>query len=132
MQQQGWQQGAGCCQPSTSHGPTAAPPPPHHRTLSTHCLPCGMAGSSTAYCRSTGFSVIGEAYDRFLKWMGDPVFRGALVSHAPGDLDAMNRTSLPEYDLIHANSSKLISELVRFTLARQKDWSQGFFEYLLF
>jgi len=33
---------------------------------------------------------------------------------------------------LHANSDTIIKELTRFVLDRRGDWSDAFFEYLLF
>ena len=90
-----------------------------------------VAGCYGAYA-DPGFSVVADVYDCFLSRMGDPVFRGALASNAPANLEGLHARSLPEYDLLHANSARLMTEMLRFTLARRDDWSQAFFEFLFF
>lgn len=43
-----------------------------------------------------------------------------------------NRYSKPEFASLKANSDGLIAELLRFVLSRRGNWSERFFEYLIF
>ena len=79
-----------------------------------------------------GFSVLLDAYEVFMSRMNDPQIRKVLVEARPNSLDELRAMKLPEYDELHANSDILIKELTRFTLDRRGDWSDAFFEYLIF
>ena len=50
----------------------------------------------------------------------------------PDSLDELRVMDIPEYNELHSNSDILLKELTRFTLDRRGDWSDAFFEYLLF
>jgi len=78
------------------------------------------------------FLRVAEAYDRFLARMGDPAVRAELAAAAPPGPHAFPAPEPGAYAELHANSRALIGELVRFVLARRRDWGDRFFEYLLF
>jgi hypothetical protein len=64
--------------------------------------------------------------------MNSPEVRNILVEARPETLEELRRMELPEFDELHSNSDILIKELTRFILDRRGDWSEAFFEYLLF
>ena len=78
------------------------------------------------------FEIFLDAYEYFMKKLNNDEIRCKLVNATPGSLAELNHTSLPEYKDLHENSKKIISELTRFTLERRGQWSDAFFEYLLF
>ncbi len=79
-----------------------------------------------------GFPVILEAYERFMTAFRDPDVRRALIEARAPDLDHLLDSWPPEYRRIHEDSGVLLKELTRFLLDRRGDWSEAFFEYLLF
>ncbi|MDJ0705536.1 MAG: hypothetical protein QNJ46_19850 [Leptolyngbyaceae cyanobacterium MO_188.B28] len=82
--------------------------------------------------------VIGP-YDNFLWKLSDKKIRDEL-NYNPSYLDPKaseedsyeNRYNKPEFASLKANSDGLIAELLRFVLSRRGDWSERFFEYLIF
>jgi hypothetical protein len=74
-----------------------------------------------------GFFRIARLYDVFLSSISDPATREKL-----GALEYENRYSDPIFSHLKANSDALIAELLRFLWARRGQWSDRFFEYLLF
>jgi hypothetical protein len=78
------------------------------------------------------FKRVASAYNRFLAGMNDPATRTALGAAAPSGPEELSAEGSPAYAELHANSRTLLGELVRFVLARREDWSERFFEYLLF
>lgn len=71
------------------------------------------------------FRVIG-LYNVFLSRLSDEAWRAKL------NVDYDHRYSLPEFSEMKANSDGLVAELLRFVFARRGQWSDRFFEYLLF
>lgn len=85
------------------------------------------------------YKVLGP-YNVFLSRLSDPDVRKKL-NFNPSDLTNPhnggansydNRYSNEEFSNLKANSDGLISELLRFVLARRGGWSERFFEYLIF
>jgi len=76
------------------------------------------------------FPIIAGAYDRFLACLEAPGYRAALMQAAPAAAPVGEMPAL--YTELHAGSRELMGELVRFVLARRGEWSERFFEYLLF
>jgi hypothetical protein len=76
------------------------------------------------------FPRIATAYDRFLACLEVPANRAALIAAAP-PVPPVPEVP-PLYAELHAGSRQLLAELLRFVLARRGEWSEGFFEYLLF
>ena len=79
-----------------------------------------------------GLSVLLDAYEVFMMRINSPYVRKILVEANPKSLLELKDIDLPEYDELHANSHILIKELTRFVLDRRGDWSDAFFEYLIF
>lgn len=79
-----------------------------------------------------GFHKILQAYEYFMSQLNREDVREQLVKTTPLTLDELNATHLPVYEDLHRNSKTIISELTRFLLARKHQWSDTFFEYLLF
>jgi len=79
-----------------------------------------------------GFSGILAAYEYFMTQLNKEEVREQLIKTTPLTLEELNTTRLPEYHDLHENSKIIITELTRFTLARKGQWSDAFFEYLLF
>ena len=79
-----------------------------------------------------GFNIFLDAYEVFMTRMNSPEVRKVLVEANPKTLDDLRAMNLPVYDELHANSDILIRELTRFVLDRRGDWSEEFYEYLLF
>ena len=73
-----------------------------------------------------------DAYEYFMKKLNCDETRNKLVNTIPVSLDELNVIQLSEYKDLHENSKKIISELTRFTFDRRGQWSDAFFEYLLF
>ncbi len=71
------------------------------------------------------FRVIG-LYNVFLSRLSDEAWRAKL------NVEYDQRYSLPEFSEMKANSDALVAELLRFVFARRGQWSDRFFEYLLF
>jgi hypothetical protein len=80
----------------------------------------------------SGFNLLIDAYEIFMKSINSPEVRKALVEANPNSLDELREMNIPEYNELHANSDILLKELTRFTLDRRGNWSDAFFEYLLF
>ena len=80
----------------------------------------------------SGFDEILQAYEYFMSQLKREEVREQLVKTTPLTLEELYTTHLPVYDDLHRNSKKIISELTRFLLARKNQWSDAFFEYLLF
>lgn len=80
----------------------------------------------------TGFKSIVSAYEYFMTQLNKEEVREQLIKTTPLTLEELYCTRLPEYRDLHENSKTIISELTRFTLARKGQWSDAFFEYLLF
>jgi len=78
------------------------------------------------------FPVLLRAYEYYLAEMAKEPVRKKLLGTIPASLEELHNTSLPEYEILHENSKTILSELTRFTLARYGQWSEAFFEYLLF
>jgi len=78
------------------------------------------------------FNILLDAYEVFMTQMNSPEVRKILVEANPKSLAELREMDLPEYNELHANSNILIKELTRFVLDRRGDWSDAFFEYLLF
>jgi len=55
-----------------------------------------------------------------------------LVEANPKSLEELGKMDLHDYNDLHANSDIIIKELTNFVLNRRGDWSEAFFEYLLF
>jgi hypothetical protein len=71
------------------------------------------------------FRVVGP-YNVFVSRLSDKDWRDKL------NVDYAQRYSLPEFSEMKANSDALVAELLRFVFARRGQWSERFFEYLLF
>ena len=71
------------------------------------------------------FRLIG-LYNVFLSRLSDEEWRSRL------NVDYEERYTLPEFSEMKANSDALAAELLRFVFARRGQWSERFFEYLLF
>lgn len=78
--------------------------------------------------RDYNFHRISGLYNSFLAKVGDPHVRGALKSIA--DYDERFRNEV--YADLKSASDALVAELIRFVFARRQDWSERFFEYLIF
>jgi hypothetical protein len=86
------------------------------------------------------YKVLGP-YNVFLSRLNQPEVRRGL-NFNPSDLTAPphdsgensydRRYSNEEFSNLKANSDGLISELLRFVLARRGNWTERFFEYLIF
>lgn len=82
--------------------------------------------------------VIGP-YNTFLSELNKKKVRESL-NYNPPDLNPQegqegsyeNRFNNPEFANLKANSDGLIAELLRFVLAQRGNWSERFFEYLIF
>ena len=72
------------------------------------------------------------AYEFFMEQMNREKVREKLITTTPATLEELNQTHLPEYEVLHGNSKEIIRELTRFTLDRRGQWSDAFFDYLLF
>jgi hypothetical protein len=79
-----------------------------------------------------GFNILIDAYEVFMTSINSPEVRKALVEANPDSLDELRVMDVPEYNKLHANSDILLKELTRFVLDRRGDWSDAFFEYLIF
>ncbi len=79
-----------------------------------------------------GFNLLIDAYEVFMEKINSPAVRKALVEANPVSLDELREINIPEYNELHINSGILLKELTRFVLDRRADWSDTFFEYLLF
>jgi len=71
------------------------------------------------------FRVIG-LYNVFLSRLSDEAWRTKL------NVEYHDRYSLSEFSEMKANSDGLVAELLRFVFARRGQWSDRFFEYLIF
>jgi hypothetical protein len=80
----------------------------------------------------SGFNILIDAYEVFMMGINSPEVRKALVEANPNSLDELREMNIPEYNELHANSDILLKELTRFVLDRRGDWSDAFFEYLIF
>lgn len=89
---------------------------------------------AAAYCaaRDTSFFRIAGAYDIFLGLLSKDEVRKELNNDKlqPGSYEM--RYQMRNYAILKANSDGLAGELVRFIMSRRGDWSERFFEYLLF
>lgn len=83
------------------------------------------AHGDTSFFRIAGF------YNTFLDRMNDPEVRKALHTEST-TLTYENRYKSPHYAPLKANSDALVAELLRFVLERRGEWTERFFEYLLF
>mgnify|MGYP002777861012 CR=1 FL=1 len=72
------------------------------------------------------FFRIAGLYNVFLSNISDPTIRSQL------NLDYQERYENEVFARLKANSDGLIAELLRFVLARRGDWTERFFEYLIF
>ena len=79
-----------------------------------------------------GFGVLMDAYEIFMTRINSPEVRKILVEANPASLDELRMMDIPEYNELHTNSDIIIKELTCFVLDRRDDWSDDFFEYLLF
>ena len=79
-----------------------------------------------------GFNILLDAYEVFMQGMNSPEVRNVLVEANPKTLEDLRAMNFPVYDELHANSDIIIRELTRFVLDRRGDWSEAFYEYLLF
>ncbi len=80
----------------------------------------------------SGFEILLQAYELFMTRINSPAVRQALVESTPENLNELHNTKLPEYDELHKNSDVILREITRFVLDRRNDWSEEFFEYLIF
>ena len=79
-----------------------------------------------------GFNILLDAYEVFMQGMNSPEVRNVLVEANPKTLEDLQVMNFPVYDELHDNSDIIIRELTRFVLDRRGDWSEAFYEYLLF
>ena len=102
--------------------------------LSEHLLLSPMQRIEKVYALNNdgGFNILLDAYEVFMTRMNSPEDRKVLVEASPKSLEELRAIDLPVYNELHANSDILIKELTRFVLDRRGDWSEAFFEYLLF
>ena len=78
------------------------------------------------------FTILLDAYEIFMQRMNSPEVRKVLVEANPKSLEELGKMDLYDYNDLHANSDIIIKELTNFVLNRRGDWSEAFFEYLLF
>jgi hypothetical protein len=78
------------------------------------------------------FNILLDAYEIFMQRINSSEVRKVLVEANPKSLEELRETELPYYNELHANSDIIIKELTHFVLERRGDWSEAFFEYLLF
>ncbi len=71
------------------------------------------------------FRVVGP-YNVFLSRVSDEAWRARL------NVEYEHRYTRPEFSELKANSDALVAELLRFVFARRGQWSDRFFEYLIF
>lgn len=71
------------------------------------------------------FRVVG-LYNVFLSRLSNVAWRERL------NVEYEHRYTLPEFSEMKANSDALVAELLRFVFARRGQWSDRFFEYLIF
>lgn len=74
----------------------------------------------------TNFFRFAGAYDLFLRLMNEPHTRSALR-----DLEYNDRYTNKDFATLKANSDAIAAEITRFVFARQGQWSERFYEYLL-
>ncbi len=79
-----------------------------------------------------GMKRILPAYDRFLALLRKDAVREALIQARPRTLKERHQTRLEPYEEMKDCSRVLMRELTRCVLDRRDDWSERFFEYLLF
>lgn len=79
-----------------------------------------------------GFSILLDAYEIFMRRMNSSEVRKVLVEANPKSLEELRKIDLPDYNELQANSDIIIKELTHFVLDRRGNWSEAFFEYLLF
>lgn len=73
-----------------------------------------------------------DAVERFTRHIEQPEVRAAFVDKAPRALCEVGPPYIEEFGTPRETAAAILGELVRFVLARRGDWSQRFFEYLLF
>jgi hypothetical protein len=73
-----------------------------------------------------GFFRLSGLYNVFLSRLSDEDWRTKL------NVEYDHRYTLPEFAEMKANSDALVAELIRFVFARRGQWSDRFFEYLIF
>lgn len=78
------------------------------------------------------FAVLLDAYESFMQCMSSSQFRASLIDARPASFDELANMDIPAYEELGASADSIMKELTRFTLARRNDWSEKFFEYLLF
>jgi len=74
----------------------------------------------------TNFFRFAGAYDLFLRLLNDSETRRALK-----DLEYDDRYTNKDFATLKTNSDAVAAEITRFVFARQGQWSERFFEYLL-
>jgi len=79
-----------------------------------------------------GFIILLDAYEIFMRRMNSSEVRKVLVEANPKSLEELRKIDLPDYNELQANSDIIIKELTHFVLDRRGNWSEAFFEYLLF
>lgn len=82
--------------------------------------------------QDNNFAVLLDAYELFMARMRSPTVRKDLLKANPGSLQELSMMRPDSYQELHSNSDRVIGELTRFLLQRKDNWSQAFFEYLLF
>lgn len=102
--------------------------------ISEHLLLTPMQRIEKVYALNNdgGFDILLGAYEVFMTRMNSPEVRKVLVEANPESLEELRTIDVPDYNELHANSDIIIKELTRFVLDRRDDWSDAFFEYLLF
>mgnify|MGYP006430333249 CR=1 FL=1 len=83
------------------------------------------------------FYRIAGLYDVFLSYLNDPDLRNKLLSETDQENTSEKniyeqRYANPTFSNLKANSDSLIAELLRFTLGQRGNWTERFFEYLIF
>ncbi len=82
--------------------------------------------------RDTSFFRVAGAYDIFLGLLSKEEVRQELNTDNLQPDSYETRYEMRNYAILKANSDGLAGELVRFLMGRRGDWSERFFEYLLF
>lgn len=93
--------------------------------------PLERLGLVYASNKDWNFHRVTGLYNTFLSRINDPEVRRAFqAGDEPDDYDERFKNNL--YGELKANSDGLVAELLRFFFARRADWSERFYEYLIF
>ncbi|OHD85717.1 MAG: hypothetical protein A3J39_00840 [Sulfuricurvum sp. RIFCSPHIGHO2_12_FULL_44_8] len=77
--------------------------------------------------KDQSFFRVAGLYDVFLSKLSDPDLRNIL-----NNIKYDSRYSIPLFSELKANSDALVAELTRFIWCRRNQWSDRFFEYVIF